>query len=152
MRYISYALCIFCLIHCKSKDVMPQKVELQASDSIHFGSGGGFTGKVNSFILNRKGQIMSSQSKKVISTISDQEVDQAFSNYETLGLAQMEMKQPGNLYYFIERDLEGQKHRLTWGAHDFKEPKALKIFHANLMRFTRPKKNVQEDKSDYPIK
>lgn len=152
MRYISFALCVFCLIHCKSKDVMPQNTELHHSDSLHFGSGGGFTGKVTSYILNSKGQISNSMAKKLLNTISEQEVEQVFKNYETLGFGEMTMEQPGNLYYFVEREMNGQKHRLTWGAHDFKEPKELKIFHANLMRFTRPKKDVQPDKSDYPIK
>lgn len=127
-------------------------MNLQTSDSLHFGSGGGFTGKVNSYILTRKGQVTSNKSKKTLNQLTEQEVDQIFNNYEALGLADMKMKQPGNLYYFVERELNGQKHRLTWGAHDFKEPKELKIFHANLMRFTRPKKEVQPDKSEYPSK
>jgi hypothetical protein len=87
------------------------------SDYISFGSGGGFTGKVSSYFLNKQGDIFvpSDTTFIKISSISTEMVDQIFQNYTALGLDKIILNDPGNKYYFIERNVKGEKQILKWG-------------------------------------
>ncbi len=111
-------LMVFCLstLSCSTKKPVFDPNE-SGSDYISFGSGGGFTGKVNSYYLNKKGDIYVPNDTAFVklASIPDEMVNQIFKNYTALGLDKMILNDPGNKYYFIERNIDGQKQSLKWG-------------------------------------
>jgi hypothetical protein len=118
----SYSLPVFlafvCLgvISCGTKKPMFDPNDMK-SDYISFGSGGGFTGKVSSYFLNTQGDIFAPSDTTFIkvTSISEEMVEQVFANYTALGLDKMILNDPGNKYYFIERNIKGEKQILKWG-------------------------------------
>lgn len=112
------------------------------SDYISFGSGGGFTGKVSSYFLNRKGDIFAPSDTTFIkiSSISEEMVHQVFQNYNALGLDKMILNDPGNKYYFIERNLNGEKQILKWGNNPL-DNKNISTFFDILMKPLKDKES-----------
>ncbi len=109
---------VFCLstFSCSTKKPIFDPNEAE-SDYILFGSGGGFTGKVNNYYLNKNGDVFLPKDTTFVkvSSVSEEMVNQIFKNYTVLGLDKMILNDPGNKYYFIERNINGQKQTLKWG-------------------------------------
>ena len=108
---------------------------------IHFGSGGGVTGAITEYILLENGQLFKKSSlnetmleaKKLI---GNNQTKQLFSNYEFLGLNEVQVNKPGNLYYFVQH-LNGDKdHKMTWGGGGT-TPDKLKTFYTLLNNVAR---------------
>lgn len=120
MHTLSFSLFLMILcfntISCSTKKPFFDPNESK-SDYIFFGSGGGFTGKVNNYYLNKNGDIFvpSDSAFVKLSSISQESVNQIFKNYITLGLDKVMLNDPGNKYYFIERNINGKKQTIKWG-------------------------------------
>jgi hypothetical protein len=70
---------------------------------IYFGSGGGFTGKVKTFVLSSSGSIylLESPEKKYKARASKKERKQIFEKAKELKIKIVGYSAPGNIYYFI---------------------------------------------------
>lgn len=116
----SFLLLILCIhiISCGTKKPVFDPTTTK-TDYISFGKGGGFTGKVNRYYLNDSGEIFvaSDSTFTKITTVSTEMTNQIFKNYTVLGLDKMILNDPGNKYYFIERNIGGEKQILTWGKN-----------------------------------
>lgn len=110
---------------CKSS----KKMNLNESNFVSIGSGGGFVGKESSYILSSNGEIHSGG--QLIKKLKSSVCEQIFTNYKTLGLDKLEYDSPGNIYQFIEfKSADGMK-RLTWNPSDNSFNKELKLFYDN---------------------
>ncbi len=119
MKFILLALTIFATtflwLACKHPkytiDKLPEK-------QIRWGNGGGFAGKETSHILCDNGQIFS---RDIMGKTSEagktkgKKAKELFKTTESLELAKMEFKHPGNLYYFLEIQEGDMVSRVVWG-------------------------------------
>ena len=99
-----------------------------------FGSGGGVAGLVNDFTLLENGQLFKRSSKDnvfvALKGAKKDAVSQAFKNFSFLGLDQMDVNQPGNLYYFIEHKAkDGTTRKLVWGNGESPDEDKLKLYY-----------------------
>jgi len=101
-----------------------------------FGSGGGVTGAVDTYVLLENGQFFHTNSltKKVkeLESISKQEAQECFIKLEELSLSEMDFDHPGNMYYFLEDIQADQTHRVTWGSNDHEISEECKTFYKEL--------------------
>lgn len=79
---------------------------------IRIGHGGGFTGQETIFTLHANGTI--ERDGKGVGRMSKSQFRQLASNLTTLDLASQSWNQPGNLYRFIEFNMDQKSNRLTW--------------------------------------
>ncbi|MBK6545990.1 MAG: hypothetical protein IPO78_05135 [Saprospiraceae bacterium] len=94
---------------------------------IRIGNGGGFTGIETVFSISRNGQI--EQDGKLVDRLKKTDVEQIITNIEVLGLDQIELNQPGNIYKFIEYSMEGKTHRICWDANSELVNKNLNLYY-----------------------
>ncbi len=103
-------------------------------DFLIFGNGGGFTGQVTKYYLTKDGDVyqQSGDTTELRGTVIKSVSAQIFTNFNSLGLNQLSINEPGNRYFFVELKEGNSKVSLTWG----KEPlgnKNLEIFYKVLM-------------------
>ncbi len=103
-------------------------------EQITFGSGGGFSGIVNDYTLLANGQLFkrSSTDNKFVELkkLKKNEAKQAFKNYQFLGINNLTVNSPGNLYYFIQyKDKDKKEHKLVWGDNDAPIDQNLKTYY-----------------------
>lgn len=100
---------------------------------LHFGSGGGFAGAYTEYLILENGQCFKKESLndsyKSIGKAKKSATKALFSQWETAKLGAMDFKHPGNLYYFVAMEVEGQIHRLSWGASGHSAADQLKAFY-----------------------
>ena len=122
---------------CNRKIVLPNAY---VKPMISFGQGGGFTGIEKKYILQTDGNLFEKTYNKEeythLSRIKAQECDQLFDNYKNLGLGELQVNQPENMYYFIEFSSGENQKNLTWGD-SFKSNQNLSIFFRTLMHLIR---------------
>src|SRR5699024_4086803 len=82
--------------------------------NIRFGGGGGFTGKINSYTLNKKGELTTGDS--LIRELNKEELKPFFTKAE--GLMNYNYKKPENLYSFIELSMPSDTNYIVWGFGD----------------------------------
>lgn len=121
-------------IACKSN-----KVESPAESTgkkLLLSHGGGFTGKFNSYTILENGQLFkASETKGVMDkqkSLPQNVVDQIFSNYEVLDLANMEVKTYGNLLYSVTMYDNGTEKKISWEKGD-KGSETMQLFFRNVM-------------------
>mgnify|MGYP001171392757 CR=1 FL=1 len=120
---------------CKSSKSMSN----QGKDFIRIGFGGGFVGKESAFTLFQNGSLESEG--KPAQKLSSNITNQLFSNFQTLGLKQVEFENPGNTYNFIEYQLNGVTKRLVWNPSDKTVQSELQLFYNNFNYYI--KKNIK---------
>ena len=105
------ALLLLLLLHACATDKLAQQTGIE---EITFGSGGGFTGKVTSYVLNTTGQLTEKENPKGLSKKLTRE-----TTTECFKLAQelktYSYKKPDNLYSFIEIRTKENTNRIVWG-------------------------------------
>ena len=118
---------VTCLIFsCATSKKIPE-----GNSWLRIGSGGGFAGSVNAFHIYDNGVV--TDGKNYLFKVKKNQVSQWKSNMKTLGIHDMVIDNPGNMYKFVEFfDGDGQQRRLVWGGrHDF-NTKNLNLFYRNL--------------------
>lgn len=124
---------IFLFCSCKATQYTPANFE---KAMISFGSGGGFTGAVDSYFLLQNGQFftkpMGGEYQELPAPDKDF-VTQLFINYEILGLADINIEQTGNMYQFINFKSGQNEHKIVWLAGPNSSTDKLDLFYQNLM-------------------
>lgn len=95
---------------------------------IHWGNGGGFVGKESSHILCDNGQLFSQDILGNITAAGKTKTKKAkvlFKTIESLGLAKLELNQPGNTYSFLEFKEGDMVSRAVWGDKNSPGSKAV---------------------------
>jgi hypothetical protein len=121
------------------------KPEESIKPYISFGNGGGFTGKTKTYYLTAEGVIYtkSDTSYEMVSKISKKQAEQIFNNYSMLGLNKIDLNEPGNKYYFIEKVDAGVTSKILWGNSPL-ENNNIDIFYINLMQLIKDAKNLKK--------
>ena len=88
---------------------------IQTEDYIRIGNGGGFAGIETTYTIYKNGQL--EQAGKVLAKLNPSNVDQLINNISILKLDQIDWNKPGNIYKFIEYNLNGKNHKLTWDSN-----------------------------------
>ncbi len=117
---------------------------------ITFGSGGGFTGEMNCHHLLENGQIFKQDGIKgtnfELDGLKAKDMENFFDIAKELQLSTVKMKQPGDLYYFIEyKEEDGETNRITWGHPDFITPENIESFYQNLCSLVRDRTIISAD-------
>jgi hypothetical protein len=125
-------------ISCTTSQKMEFDPNQDTQHFLHFGGGGGFTGKVTSYYLTDKGKLYSvnDTSYTKISTLPKATIDQIFKNYTTLGLDKIILNDPGNKYNFIEHKSGGESKMMKWGNSPM-ENKSILTFYNILMKYVK---------------
>ena len=131
--------CLLGLTFCKSVPFAPNQYE---GNMLRFGKGGGMTGSVTEFIISDKnvlyrGEGMLDRSFNKVKSLPAGMFDQIVTNYKLLGLDELDINQPGDLYYFIEAHQDGKIRRLVWGDNRYSPPKNLELFYKILVEQTK---------------
>jgi hypothetical protein len=97
-------------------------LESKPETYISYGSGGGFSGMVETVFLFPNGQMFETNSLMGMSSslpsIKKKKAKALFKELEESGFLSFEMNEPGNMYYFLTMMREdGTEHRVTWGYH-----------------------------------
>lgn len=103
---------------------------------LYFGHGGGFAGTVTTYALMENGRLFFKQSLSdktftLLTKLGKNQTAQIFSNYIFLGIPEMKLDDPGNIYKFVEYTRKQNRHRLTWGGKS-PVPENLSLFYSNL--------------------
>lgn len=149
MKYMLLFLS-FCFVGCKTYQAneLPDK-------QIIWGSGGGFTGVVNQYILLENGQLFFEDGLKNTTLACNKQSKKAaklfFSKCDSLGVADMKMNQPGNLYYFVKYKTAEGENQLTWGAMDAKVDESVKSLYDELQSMAIASKIIEKNKSETAV-
>ena len=83
-------------------------------EEVSFGSGGGFTGEIIKYTLNRDGNIYRNGS--FIKRVSKKEVNRLFGKLKTISDYHYNISD--NMYNFIEINMKSKKNEIVWGVVD----------------------------------
>jgi len=131
-KFIIVILFSFIMVNtsCQTKKYTPLDY---SENMVIFGSGGGFAGTVNEYCILQNGQCFFKKAgEKVfneVSSIEDNKVNQVFDIYKTLSLQEIEIKAPGNMYYFVKFGKKEKMHEMLWGAYGQDPPQKLKSYY-----------------------
>lgn len=104
---------------CKSQQYTPENLP---ENQLIFGSGGGMTGAVDTYILLNNGQLFHLNSltseNEELEKLNRKETKTCFKKLKAIQLDSIDFNHPGNRYYFLEEMKGDEKHRVTWGSTD----------------------------------
>lgn len=83
-------------------------------EEVSFGSGGGFTGEIIKYTLNRDGNIYRNGS--FIKRVPKKEVNRLFGKLKTISDYHYNISD--NMYNFIEINMKSKKNEIVWGVVD----------------------------------
>lgn len=128
MRVI-ISITVFFILGCSSQKILSDS----KVDNIRFGGGGGFTGHVDSYKLNSKGQLTKGDS--LILKLKKKDVVSFFN--EAKELLNYDYKKYGNLYSFIE--ITGiNTNYIVWSFGDLSISANAKNLHKKLNTLLKP--------------
>lgn len=130
-------LCFFSLfLSCKTQQYEADKLPER---QILFGSGGGFSGEITTYILLENGQIFKHSSLKnsmlQMGSVPKTQVKQLIKAVKSLALDKKAIHKPGNMSYFVAVKNGNTEHRSVWGDPNYQvdstlENKYKKLIHA----------------------
>lgn len=117
--FLFSSILVLSFFGCKSQQYtfedLPEK-------QLVFGSGGGMTGAVNTYVLLENGQFFHTNSLtkevKELESVSKKEAKKCFVKLEELSLSELDFDHPGNRYYFLEEVKSDSIHKVVWGSND----------------------------------
>jgi hypothetical protein len=117
LRYLcTVMLLLLSLLACKSKKV---KADQLPAEIITFGSGGGFTGQVQEYVLLENGQLFHRAriggELKELEVVKKKEARACFEKARLIPWQELGAGEPGNLYHYIEYKTSEKTQKYTWG-------------------------------------
>jgi hypothetical protein len=115
-HFCTTLLLLISLFGCKSKKV---KADQMPAEIITFGSGGGFTGQIQEYVLQENGQLFYRAQiegeLKELESVKRKMVKACFEKARLIPWKELGAGEPGNVYHYImyKTSTESQKH--TWG-------------------------------------
>jgi hypothetical protein len=131
---------LFALFACNTKKyATPDEFPKQ---QLVFGSGGGFTGKVQTYTLLENGQLFhhngindATQEMERLQKAEAQKLFKLAKDEELLGKT---FNEPGNMYYFLKVKNNGKEETsFVWGSNSKTPPAKCDSLYANLMGFVK---------------
>ncbi|MBI3234437.1 MAG: hypothetical protein HYZ42_10425 [Bacteroidetes bacterium] len=133
MKNYIYILLLAVLVSCKSAQLPGEERK------VIFGSGGGFTGAVNTYSLSSLGTLSKLKMNGEVDTtykikFSKKELTEVFDIYSKIGKENLGFKKPGNMYKFIILTGEFNANPdYMWGQDGYRAPAAVEAFYDKLM-------------------
>jgi hypothetical protein len=88
-------------------------------DTIIIGTGGGFSGLVTMYTIDYKGNVFLEggvkDETKPFGKISKKDLSEIKKEIKKSGFYNQTLREPGNIYYYIETVCKGKNHKVTWG-------------------------------------
>ena len=104
------------------------------TSEIEFGSGGGFSGAITTYVLNDKGELFKlnafRQERELLKKIDLGLTKSFFQRIKDEGFLDLKVNKPGNTYKFLKLRLDGTSHDLVWVGKS--ENKNLNLFYTDL--------------------
>jgi len=123
---------------CRSGKSQPDTYEKR---QLIFGTGGGYMGTMEEFVLLDNGQlyVQNSLTKEFseIGKVSRKLCREFFKQADTLEVATTRFSNPGNKYFFLEVKDGNVQNRVTWGAQDAPIGEEFRQLYRSLMERTR---------------
>lgn len=117
--FLFSSILILSFLGCKSQQYTFEELP---DKQLVFGSGGGITGAIDTYVLLENGQFFYSNSltkeSKELESISKKEAKECFVKLKELSLSEMNFIHPGNRYYFLEEIKSDSIHKVVWGSND----------------------------------
>lgn len=138
-RISLFSLLAFSLLaSCKSQQYTAENLPEQ---QLLFGEGGGFTGAVTEYILLENGQIFKNYSLNdstiELGHVKKRTAKDMMKKIQAMQLDTMDVKQPGNMYYFLSYKTSNKEHRVTWGAPAYQVDPQIEAFYKELMQMSK---------------
>jgi hypothetical protein len=121
-----FSICFtFFIFGCASVVQVPPKVSMQSLDknAIITGSGGGFSGMYDGFVITHSGDVLSWQSMSgmpdslaLLFHTTPDSVNFFFRYLDEVGFNDLAFHSSGNMNSFIERRTTDSKHRIQWAT------------------------------------
>ncbi len=131
MNYKSIIILLFVLISFSCKSPMELFQNYQGA-KISIGSGGGFSGEYNEYILFDNGNLYHKNTLRneivFLGSVSENEAKQIFKNYFNLNFDDINLNSPGNFSYYIKFEENDKNHKLIWANSSEIDPK-IKVFY-----------------------
>jgi len=154
MKYM-YLMPLFAILvavlysSCTAKKHLPTEYKKK---QLIFGTGGGFTGAVTTYVLQENGQLfqtVSDTSYKEVSVLSKDSTKTYFAQMDTIPISDsLEFTHPGNMYYFLEKKegyADEKSNRITWGDGKHEPPAGIKELHTSLIQIVRDLNNPRQN-------
>lgn len=147
MRYITILLLGILVQGCKTTK-MDYTPDDYPGAMITFGNGGGFTGKVDRYVLLDNGQLfnheamLKTDSYQALPPVDKRTAEQLFANFYAFNLHKMILRDPADFYYFVEMSDEGKDHRLVWGGIQQQPAPIVKKYYMNLFQLAQRQKKT----------
>lgn len=94
--------------------------------AIKFGSGGGVTGNKVEYEINPSGKVYKTGSlngdKQLVGELKKKDITSVIEKMENVCNQDTSFTQPGNIYYFIEIDIENCQKKFVWGKVGYSAP------------------------------
>lgn len=142
---LSMAIFFICsLMSCKPAPFIPGESDI---NYLRFGNGGGFTGGVIAYYLTENGNLYQ-ENGQIIQKFAKCDPSWTKQMFLIPGILDAQNKPynvPGNRYFFIEYNINGQKQTITWGG----EPMPIapyETWYKNLMHEVKIK-NLSRERS-----
>lgn len=114
----------------------PAKLTNTGLDRIEFGSGGGFTGKYQTYVINCKENALLNPDGSVKRKLEKNEVKALNQLLKETDFSKIDFDHPYNLSYFIH--FQGKyNHKITWGDPGHPAPEKVKELYKALMEFVK---------------
>jgi hypothetical protein len=118
-----------------------QGLEKATDNVIIFGSGGGFTGQVNEYMLDAKGSLKIKERNKSemtsLPSLKPSLVKKLFKQLRVIQFDTISFKHPGNMYCFIKTSKSGVLHEVIWGDPRYPVSAEIKQFYELLISTTK---------------
>lgn len=124
---------------CKSQEYSP---ETYPDKQLMFGSGGGFSGLVSTYVLLENGRIYdkppTGDAYSRLTKISRKKAHEHFETAEELSNSEDGISEPGNIYHFVWLISSTDTVSWTWGNPQKQPSEELEQLYKTLMEETRP--------------
>jgi hypothetical protein len=132
-----FLFALFLAASCQST----QQLDKNADKVIIFGSGGGFAGQENEYVLGNDGSLKMKEKlkseMKQLPSLKRCRVKKLFKQPGVIQFETIDFKHPGNIYYFIRYKYSGGFHEVVWGDPKHPVPPEIKQFYESLISVTK---------------
>jgi amino acid permease len=121
-----FSICFtFFIFGCATLQQTPPRISMQSLDknAIITGTGGGFSGQYNGFVITRSGDVLSWQSPngmpdslELLFHTTPDSVNFFFRYLDEIGFNELSFRSSGNMNSFIERMTADSKHHVQWAT------------------------------------
>lgn len=114
-------------------------IEELPDQQLYFGSGGGFTGAVNEYMLLDNGQLYKHDGGEYteVPKVKKKKAEKLFKTYYDLKLDSLQFRRPGNMYYYLRMKDKEEEFFTSWGNPAVLPDSAIGVLYDDLMGLVR---------------